>query len=53
MYADFDDQTLAIENRKAIIVNARVHPGESNGSWMMHGMLQFLTSDEAAEIRKK
>jgi murein tripeptide amidase MpaA len=31
--------------RKGIIVTARVHPGESNASWMMKGFLDFITSD--------
>lgn len=33
--------------RKAIILTARVHPGESNASWMMHGVIEFLVSDDA------
>lgn len=49
---DFDDLSTSVENRKAIIISARVHPGESNGSWMMHGLLYYLISDEAALARK-
>lgn len=30
--------------RKGIVVTARVHPGESNASWMMKGFLDFITS---------
>ena len=26
-------------------MSARVHPGESNSSWMMEGFLEFITSD--------
>ena len=26
-------------------MTARVHPGESNASWMMHGVIEFLVSD--------
>ena len=33
------------ENEKlGVVVSARVHPGETNASWMMKGMLDFLTS---------
>lgn len=29
--------------REVIVFLARVHPGESNSSWVMHGLFQFLT----------
>lgn len=35
-----DDQT-----KKAVVVTARVHPGETNGSWMMKGLLDYILSD--------
>ncbi|OCT83803.1 cytosolic carboxypeptidase 2 [Xenopus laevis] len=31
--------------KKAVVVTARVHPGETNGSWMMKGFLDFILSD--------
>ncbi|XP_071387157.1 cytosolic carboxypeptidase 2-like [Centroberyx affinis] len=39
--------------RKAVVVTARVHPGETNGSWMMEGFLDFLLgdSDDAQLLR--
>ena len=38
-----------------IFLSARVHPGESNASWIMKGILDFLTSDavEAVELRRR
>lgn len=32
--------------RRAIILTSRVHPGESNASFIMHGTLEYLVSDE-------
>ena len=34
-----------MSSRPAIVVSARVHPGESNSSWMMEGFIEWLTSD--------
>nr|XP_051698198.1 cytosolic carboxypeptidase 2 [Oryctolagus cuniculus] len=31
--------------KKAVVLSARVHPGESNGSWIMNGFLDFILSD--------
>ena len=41
--------------RKGIVLSARVHPGETVGSWMMRGALFFLTdpdNEEASLLRK-
>ena len=39
--------------KRGVVVTARVHPGETNGSWMMKGLLDFLTSsaDDAKILR--
>ncbi|XP_051979139.1 cytosolic carboxypeptidase 2-like isoform X2 [Xyrauchen texanus] len=31
--------------KQAVVLTARVHPGETNGSWMMQGFLEFILSD--------
>uniref|UniRef100_A0A8C6Q8X7 Cytosolic carboxypeptidase 2 n=1 Tax=Nannospalax galili TaxID=1026970 RepID=A0A8C6Q8X7_NANGA len=31
--------------KKAVVLSARVHPGESNGSWIMQGFLDFILSN--------
>ena len=43
-----------LKRRTAVILTARVHPGETNASWIMHGILNFLTSSckEAQQLRE-
>lgn len=38
-------------NKKGVIISARVHPGESVGSWMMKGVLDLLTDPEDKEAQ--
>jgi len=42
----------SINKRKGVFLTSRVHPGESLGSWMMKGAIEFLTDEnnEEAEI---
>jgi murein tripeptide amidase MpaA len=39
-----------IAMRQAVILSSRVHPGESNASWMMKGCIDFLVSNEEKAI---
>lgn len=42
-------------NKKVIVITSRVHPGESNASYLVHGVIKFLLSDvpEAVDLREK
>ena len=39
----------SMKQKKAVVISARVHPGEVVGSWMMRGVLNFLTDVENKE----
>lgn len=38
-----------LNKRKGVFITARVHPGESVGSWMMKGAIEFLTDENSEE----
>mmetsp|Transcript_23064 Transcript_23064/g.22456 ORF Transcript_23064/g.22456 Transcript_23064/m.22456 type:complete len:243 (+) Transcript_23064:235-963(+) len=40
-----------INKRKAVVISARVHPGETVGSWMMRGVLRFITDPHHPEAK--
>ncbi|KAM8972307.1 cytosolic carboxypeptidase 4 [Pelodytes ibericus] len=43
-----------MKKRQYMVLTARVHPGESNASWVMKGTLEFLiSSDPIAEILRE
>ena len=37
---------VPIQKKKIVFVTARIHPGETNSSYMMRGLLEFITSDD-------
>ena len=43
---NFTSSQDAIAERKCIIICSRVHPGESNASFIMEGFLEFIVSNE-------
>lgn len=50
---DRDPNSAKAKAKKGVFISARVHPGESNASWMMKGVIDFLvsTSPEAKALR--
>jgi hypothetical protein len=52
---DYTAAQSDIYARRVVAISARVHPGESNASFMMHGILDFLTgtSAEADALRRE
>ena len=43
---NFFSDPVDIAVRKSVILTSRVHPGESNASWIMNGVIDFLISDD-------
>ncbi|KAG7390320.1 Cytosolic carboxypeptidase 2 [Phytophthora pseudosyringae] len=44
-FSQDDEKDSITRRRTAIVITARVHPGESNSSFVMHGILDFLTGN--------
>lgn len=44
-----------LRERLGVLITARVHPGETNASWICRGLIDFLIGDssEATELRKR
>ncbi|CAM4795136.1 unnamed protein product [Rotaria magnacalcarata] len=40
------DESVPISEKKFVFITARIHPGETNSSYMMRGVLEFITSDD-------
>jgi murein tripeptide amidase MpaA len=43
---NFQSSQEDIAKRKAIIVSSRVHPGESNSSYIMEGIIDYICGNE-------
>ena len=40
--------------KQGIVISARVHPGEPQSSWVLHGLIEFLVSnDPLAKVLRK
>ena len=50
--ASEDEATLASQKKKpCVVLSARVHPGETNASWMMKGCIDYLTGISSRLLR--
>ncbi|KAL1269311.1 hypothetical protein QQF64_031600 [Cirrhinus molitorella] len=49
-----DDHISQFKSRPVVFLSARVHPGETNSSWVMKGSLEFLmsSSPQAQSLRE-
>jgi len=50
-----EDSLTKAKSKPCIVLSARVHPGETNASWIMKGCIDFLTSADsvAAKLREE
>ena len=44
---NFESEQEAIAERPAVILTGRIHPGESNSSWIVEGLIDFLVGNDA------
>jgi len=44
---NYDSKPEEIAVRKAIVITSRVHPGDSNSSFIAEGIIKFLMSDDS------
>ena len=44
---DFKDTTVNLDQKKIILVQGRVHPGETHSSWIIHGFMKALLSKDS------
>ena len=40
------DNSIPMVKRKLVFLTARVHPGETNSSWIMKGLMDYLVSSD-------
>ncbi len=50
-----NSKNLPLCDKRIVVLTGRVHPGETNTSWIMHGLLDFLTgpTTDAQTARSK
>ena len=49
---DFSENS---KRKKTVLLSARLHPGETHSSWLVHGLIRFLCSEDyrAQELRRR
>ena len=45
------NEAIHISKKRSEIICGRIHPGETNSSWILHGMIDFLISKDASYLR--
>ena len=45
------NEQVNISKKRTVIICGRVHPGETNSSWVLHGMIDYLISKDASHLR--
>ncbi|KAL3318796.1 Cytosolic carboxypeptidase 2 [Cichlidogyrus casuarinus] len=45
------DQEVPAEQKLGMLISARVHPGETNSSWMMRGLLRYLCDPNLPHVK--
>jgi murein tripeptide amidase MpaA len=51
-YVTITDKASDPKLKKSVVITARVHPGESNSSFIMKGTMDYLMSDDALILRQ-
>ena len=50
LYHQLIDNFIFQQKKRAIVLTGRIHPGETPASWIMKGVLEFLTSEHPKAI---
>ena len=50
LYPNSNERARIFEGKKYVLITARVHPGETQGSFMINGFLKFLVSDDPRAV---
>ena len=45
------NEVINISKKRTVIICGRIHPGETNASWVLHGIIDFLISKNASQLR--